>query len=676
MRRNGAQLSSLVVAVGTVLALAAGQPAATAGEPAAAAPTGTVGQPLTTAGQPIATAGALRPPAAQVWITTPDGARKLSDQGSVAFRPGGSSSLTITVDPSRTYQRMDGFGASITDSSARVLYRLDQPTRDRTMAELFSPRTGDGLSFLRQPMGASDFVEAGFYTYDDLPAGQADYSMAHFSVAHDRAQILPLLRQALALNPRLKVLATPWSPPAWMKTNQSLIGGRLIDTPAIYAAYARYFVRFIQAYAQAGVPIYAVTVQNEPQNRNPSGYPGTDVPLAQEIKLIEALGPALRAARLPTKILGYDHNWSEHPNDVAATPPGENPETEYPTELLASPAARWVAGTAYHCYSGDPSRQTLLHASFPDKGIWFTECSGSHGPTDPPAQVFSDTLKWHARNLVLGVTRNWASTVVNWNLALDPAGGPHLGGCDTCTGVVTVGPGQSVTANAEFYTLGHLSRFVRPGAMRIASTSFGTTGWNGQIMDVAFRNPDGATALVVHNENDDPRTFAVAVGGWSFDYTLPGGALATFTWLAARALAAGPELLDLTAARAVAQPAGPVDPCCAGDVAAGAVDDDATTRWSTGAAQQPGQFLQVDLGHRRLVRRVVLDTGAAVGDYPRGYALEVSSDGTHWGSAAAGAGAGQLTSIGIRPQVTRFLRIRLTATAPAWWSVADLRAYG
>jgi glucosylceramidase len=525
-------------------------------------------------------------------------------------------------------------------------------------------------------MGASDFVQDGFYTYDDLPAGQTDYAMAHFSVAPDQAQILPLLRQALALNPRLKVMATPWSPPAWMKTNQSLIGGRLIDDPAIYAAYARYFVRFIQAYARAGVPIYAVTVQNEPQNRNPSGYPGTDMPVAQEIKLIEALGPALRRAGLHTAILGYDHNWSEHPNDVASTPPGEDPGTEYPTDILSSPAARWVAGTAFHCYSGDPSRQTQLHNRFPNKGIWFTECSGSHGPTDPPAQVFSDTLKWHARNLILGVTRNWASTVVNWNLALDPSGGPHLGGCGTCTGVVTVGPGQSVTANAEYYTLGHLSRFVRPGAVRIASTSFGTTGWNGQIMDVAFRNPDGSTALVVHNENDDPRTFAVVEGGRSFDYTLPGGALATFTWPPARALDDGRDLLDLHGASATALPAGPTDPCCVGDVAANVTDDDATTRWSTGAAQQPGQYLQVDLGRRRLVRRIVLDTGVATADYPRGYALYLSTDGTHWGApVAAGAGSGQLTTIDIPGRNTRYLRIRQTATAAAWWSVADLRTY-
>jgi glucosylceramidase len=614
-----------------------------------------------------APAAAAAPPAAREVVTTPDGAMKLADRGSIAFHPGGSDRLTITVDPSRSYQTMDGFGASITDSSAQVLYRLDPRTRNATMRRLFSPSAGDGLSFLRQPMGASDFVGGPFYTYDDLPTGRTDYEMARFSIDHDRAQILPLLRQAIALNPRLKVIGSPWSPPAWMKTSGSLIGGRLIDEPRIYDAYARYFVKFVQGYEAAGVPVYAVTVQNEPQNRNPSGYPGMDLPVAQEAKLIEAIGGAFAAAGITTKILGYDHNWSEHPGDIASTPPGEEPETEYPTDLLHTDAGRWIAGTAFHCYSGDPSRQTALRRAFPDKGIWFTECSGSHGPSDPPAQVFSDTLKWHARNLVLGVTRNWGKTVVNWNLALDPSGGPHRGGCDTCTGVVTVGPGQTVTENAEYHTLGHLARFVAPGAQRIASTSFGTTGWNGQIMDAAFRNPDGSTALVVHNENDDPRTFAVAQGDSSFETTLPGGALATYTWPRAAALDDGLTLLDAEAMTATAS-----TPAHAAD----AVDDDATTRWTTGAAQAPGQYLQVDLGSLQTIRRIVLDTGADTGDFPRGYTLSLSADGRHWGRpVAAGAGSGQRTTIDFPATRARFARIALTAAAPSWWSVADLRAY-
>ena len=291
-------------------------------------------------------------------------------------------------------------------------------------------------------MGASDFVAGDFYTYDDLPPGRTDYDMSRFSIAHDRAQILPLLRQALALNPRLKVIGSPWSPPAWMKTNGSLIGGRLIDDPAHLRrlrALLRQVRQGLRAGRGAGVRRDRAERAAEPQperlsRHGPAGGAGGEADRGDRT--------GVPAGRLDTKILGYDHNWAMHPDDIASTPPGEQPETEYPTDLLSSSAGRFIAGTAFHCYAGDPSRQTALHRAFPDKGIWFTECSGSHGPSDPPAQFFSDTLKWHTRNLVLGVTRNWGKTVVNWNLALDPSGGPHRGGCDTCTGVVTVGPGR------------------------------------------------------------------------------------------------------------------------------------------------------------------------------------------------------------------------------------------
>jgi glucosylceramidase len=270
-----------------------------------------------------------RVPEVRVWVTTPDRQLELADQGTVRFVEGGSDQLTIVVDGGRRFQRMVGFGASITDSSAAVLYRLEPAARDAVMESLFHPRRGNGLSVLRQPMGGSDFVAQAAYTYDDMPPGQTDFEMRHFSIAHDEAQILPLLRQALALNPELRIIASPWSPPAWMKTNGSLVGGELIDDPRIYRAYADYFVEFLLAYERAGVPVYAVTTQNEPQNRNPSGYPGMYMSAAQQARFIAELGPALLCAGLDTRILAYDHNWSMHPDDIAATPPGETPETEY-----------------------------------------------------------------------------------------------------------------------------------------------------------------------------------------------------------------------------------------------------------------------------------------------------------------------------------------------------------
>jgi glucosylceramidase len=594
---------------------------------------------------------------AHVWLTTPDGTYRLTDAGTVAFgRAADSATPTVVVDPNRKFQTMTGFGASITDSSAAVLYRLDTKARADVMADLFAR---DRLNFLRQPIGASDFTDEPAYTYDDVPAGQTDYSLRHFSVAHDRAQILPLLRAASRLNPELKIMGTPWSPPAWMKTNVSLVGGRLVDSPAVYRAYASYLLKFVVAYQREGVRVDYLSIQNEPQNRAPAGYPGMDLPSWQAAKVIEQLGPMLRAAHLNTKILGYDHNWNEHPNDAANTPPDEVADIDhYPQELLESPAARWVDGTAYHCYSGDPSAMTALHNEFPSKNIYFTECSGSQ--SGDPANTFSDTLKWHARNLIIGNTRNWAKTVVNWNLALDGTNGPHTGGCGGCTGVVTVG--DEVTYNAEYYTLGHLARFVRPGAVRVASTSFGTTGWNGQVMDVAFTNPDGSTVLVAHNENDNPQAVAVRFGDRQFSYTLPGGALATFVWRGH----SDDRPIAPTGWTAVGNPAG--------EPAAGAVDDDASTRFSTGAAQQPGQYLQVDLGRVQRIGRIVFDTGASTGDYPRGYEITASTDGTTWGPVRS-VGAGQFTTGEVRGRPVRYVRITLTADSGSWWSVADVRAY-
>jgi glucosylceramidase len=603
---------------------------------------------------------------ARVWVTTPDRAELLHERTPVAFAKGSSPLTTITVDPATKFQTMDGFGASITDSSANVLYQLSTAQRDQTMRSLFDPRQGIGVSFLRQPVGSSDFTaEAEHYTYDDVPAGQTDFGLKHFSIAHDQRQVLPLLRRAKQLNPALKVLATPWSPPAWMKTGDSLVGGRLKDDPAVYNAYARYLVKFVQAYTAAGVPVDFLTIQNEPQNRKPSGYPGMDLPVRQAAAVIEQLGPMLRAANPRTKILGYDHNWTTHPGDIASTPPGEDPETDYPYKLLQTRAAKWIAGTAYHCYSGDASAQSALRQAFPEKGIWFTECSGSHGPNDTPPQIFRGTLTWHARNLMLGTTRNWAKSVVNWNIALDSEGGPHNGGCDTCTGLVTLHPDGTISTDAEYYTIGHLSKFVNTGAVRIGSTSYGTTGWNGQLMSAAFRNPDGSTALLVHNENDDPRSFAVAVGGRSFEYTLPGGAIATFVWSSDFRSEFTP--ISLANARATAS--------TAADLAPRAIDADGSTVWTTQAAQVPGQHFQVDLGTARWFRRIALDSGGNQGDYAASWQLTYSNDGTTWRPLVTGTSNGQLTNVDVTPTRARYLRITSTATSDHWWTLADLRLY-
>ncbi|MGW3995866.1 ricin-type beta-trefoil lectin domain protein [Amycolatopsis sp. NPDC004772] len=462
-----------------------------------AAATALVG--ATTAGSLLAlpTGIAQAATTASVWLTTADRSNLLRQQGSVSFGGGGSGPV-ITVNPNATYQSMVGFGASFTDAAAWNVF--NSPRRDEIMNALFNPGTGVGLSFLRQPIGATDFSRS-FYTYDD---GAADPSLSRFSVAHDNAYILPLVKQAKALNPKLSIMATPWSAPAWMKNNNNLIGGNLNDSRI--GTYADYLVKFTQAYGAAGAPIDYLSVQNEPKF-SPPGYPGMPMSSGQQVNIINTLAPKLRAAGQNAKILGYDHNWDD---------------VDYPQQVNSG-AGNNVAGSAWHCYGGDtPNWQSVVHNAQPNKDIFFTECSGTSSGDD--ASTFRDTLRWHGINLAIGATRNWAKSVALWNLALDNNHGPVIGSCTNCTGVVTTN-GSNVTYNAEYYVLGHLSKFVQPGAVRIDSTGYG----DGGIQNVAFRNPDGTIALVAFNSGGT-QNFQVSYGGQSFGYSLPGGSMATFTW--------------------------------------------------------------------------------------------------------------------------------------------------
>ncbi|MGW4485303.1 glycoside hydrolase family 30 protein [Amycolatopsis sp. NPDC004368] len=447
------------------------------------------------------------------WLTNPGDATPVDTQLSWQS-PAAVAPTTVRLDPNVKFQTVSGFGAAITDSSAHVLYGLAPGNRDEVMKNLFDPRAGAGISFLRQPIGASDFAVGQDYSYDDMPAGQTDYDLKHFSIAHDEAQILPLVRQAKKLNPKLEIVASPWSMPGWMKTSGSMIDGKLIDSPRIYRAYAQYLVKFLQAYRKAGVHVDYLTVQNEPQALERDNYPGTDLPWQQEAKVIEALGPAIHAAGLDTKILGFDHNWSEHPGDIASHQrAGEDPQPAYPYDLLSTPAAKWLAGTAYHCYYGSSDAQTPLKASFPGKDIFMTECEGGDSST------------------ILGVMKNWGRSSIDWNIALDENHGPHLGGCGTCNGTITVNSQtKAVTYNDQYRDIEHFSKFVPPGAVRIASSVVYTSGDSTPIEAVAFTNPDRSTTVVALNTAKAEQKFTVVSGERSFDATVGAGATATFQW--------------------------------------------------------------------------------------------------------------------------------------------------
>lgn len=449
-------------------------------------------------------ASACSKPVAEIWVTTGDQAKLLSREPDVAFANGASNVPFVDVADTGSYQEIVGFGAAITDASAILINGLPAERRELLLRELFDPDSGIGLSFTRLTIGASDFSPR-HYSFDDMPPGQRDPALARFSIEPDRANRLPIVQRALAINSSLMVMASPWSAPAWMKTSGTLIKGSL--RPDAYEAFAEYLALYVDAYAAEGVPIFALTIQNEP-HFEPDNYPGMRVePPARARFIGEYLGPRLQRVRSRTLIFDWDHNWDEPQSPL--------------TVLRDSVARRYIAGVAWHCYGGDVSAQSAVHDSFPSVDTYFTECSGGEW-----APKFSDNLVWNVRTLIIGTTRNWARGVLLWNLALDENHGPHLGGCGNCRGVVTIDSKTgAITRNVEYYALAHASRFVRSGARRIGSS----TAVQG-IETVAFRNPDRSTALIVVNTAAEERRFGVRSHGRILEYALPAGAVATLRW--------------------------------------------------------------------------------------------------------------------------------------------------
>ncbi len=465
---------------------------------ACASPTNTQRPPAdsTFAGEPVA-----------IWLTTPDGGQLLAPQPSLAFADQSPPTPdTIVVDAAQRFQTMVGFGAAFTDAATYLIHeRLSASQRQALLTDLFSTADGIGLSFMRLTIGSSDLSRTR-WSYDDMPAGQTDPTLAQFSIRNDQQAMLPVVQQVRQINHDLVIVGSPWSPPGWMKTSGSMIGGSL--RPEAYGPLAIYFLRFLQAYDSAGVPVQYITVQNEPRY-TPSDYPGMWMPAPDRAAFIgRYLGPLLQQNHVATRVLEWDHNWDMRDEPLLVM-----------TDATAFP---FIAGVAWHCYGGDPAAQTAIHDLFPAKEVFLTECSGGTWQ----GGGFAGALAAMTGALVIDATRNWARGVAFWSLALDPDNGPHLGGCGTCRGVVTIDPATgAVTRNADYYALGHASRFVRQGAVRIQSNSD-----MGGMKDVAFANPDGSKVLVVLNGGAAERTFTVWSGGHSFSSTLPAGAVATYRW--------------------------------------------------------------------------------------------------------------------------------------------------
>lgn len=469
--------------------------------------------------EPAARAGTV-----QVWITSGDGSRLLARAAdavlapvswpetpyagsvfSAEYRARPSDPLIIDIAPGARHQQMLGFGAALSDSSAWLIrHRLDAGQRAALLDELFGDAPALQLELVRVSVGGSEFSRR-HDSLDEMGAGQSDPGLSAFSIESQREDLLPLLRQLRALRPDLRIMAVPWSAPAWMKTGDSLIGGSLRG--AAHGVYARYLLRYLDVYRDEGLPVWSLSVQNEPR-REPSDHPGMRFDPQERASFIATqLGPALAGRDPPVRLLDGEQDW-------------DGPDG--PLRVLADRAAApYVGGTAWHCYGGDVAAQEAVHAARPELDLFITECSGGEW-----APLWSDGLLHFVRTALIGGARHWARGVMLGNLALDGDHGPHLGGCRDCRGLVTIA-GGTVTRNVEYYALAHASRFVRAGAYRVDSDSR-----RAGLEHVAFVNPDHSLVLIVANPGREACAFGVRMAGQGFRYTLPAASVATLRWQA------------------------------------------------------------------------------------------------------------------------------------------------
>ena len=437
------------------------------------------------------------------YLTRGDQSQKFQLQpGILAFRTTYNTYPTIKVSTSETFQTVEGFGFTLTGGSAEVINGLNSSKKQELLEKLFGDSENSiGISYLRISVGASD-LNATTFSYNDLAAGETDEDLSEFSLEPDMDHLIPLLQEILEINPEIGIMATPWSPPVWMKDNKNTVGGSLL--PKYYDVYADYLVKYIQEMEQLGIEIHALTPQNEPLHAG--NNPSMHMTASQQTDFIKnSLGPAFRNAGIETDIIIYDHN-------------ADNPG--YPISILNDPQARqYIAGSAFHLYAGDISALSTVHDAYPNKDVYFTEqYTASDGD-------FGGDLKWHLKNVIIGSMRNWSKTALEWNLANNSAFGPHTsGGCTTCKGAVTVTSSGTYTLNVGYYIIAHASKFVPPGSVRIASNIAGN------LQNVAFRTPAGDKVLIVLNDGSNTETFNIEYSGELVTTSLSPGAVGTFVW--------------------------------------------------------------------------------------------------------------------------------------------------
>lgn len=441
-----------------------------------------------------------------VWLTTADRTVLFEKQNAgLTFTEGAASGglPVIKVDTTTTFQSIDGFGFCLTDASAYLIHQLPSDKKETLLKELFSVKDKSiGISYLRITIGASD-LSLEPYSYDDMPTGQTDINLNHFTLERDKTVnfLIPVLQDILKINPDIKILGSPWSAPVWMKDNNSTVGGSLQQK--YYEVYAQYFVKYIQAMNQNGINIDAVTPQNEPMN--PKNNPSMYMTWEEERDFVkDALGPAFENAGIKTKIIVWDHN-ADLPS--------------YPINILKdADAAKYIDGSAFHLYNGSITALSKVHDAFPDKNLYFTE------QYTPKNGSFSGDLEWHMKNLIIGATRNWSKNVIEWNLASNPDYDLHTnGGCSTCKGALMINK-DDVTKEVSYYIIASASKFVRPGAVRVSSDMLGN------LPNVAFQNRDGTKVLIVWNNSDDAQLFNIQFNDKVVTTRQPGKSVGTYIW--------------------------------------------------------------------------------------------------------------------------------------------------
>ncbi|MET3129634.1 glucosylceramidase [Arcicella rosea] len=439
---------------------------------------------------------------AEIWLTSSDESILFKKQAKTFnFEYTNNTLPNIIIDESKVFQKMDGFGFTLTGGSAMLINQMNTKERAALLQELFATNDANiGVSYLRISVGASD-LDNHVFSYDDLPEGETDPELKKFNLAGDQQYLIPVLKQILAINPEIKILASPWSPPVWMKSNASSKGGSLKSE--YYSTYAKYLLKYIQEMKKEGIRIDALTVQNEPLHpgNNPSLLM---LPEEQGLFVRRHLGPIFKAAKVDTKIIIYDHN-ADRP--------------DYPITILNDLEARkYIDGSAFHLYGGYINTLSDVHNAHPDKNLYFTEqWIGSPGN-------FSGDLTWHVKNLIIGAPKNWCKTVLEWNLAADPKQNPHTeGGCTECLGAITIDK-NSITRNPAYYIIAHASKFVRPNSVRIFSNT------TASLPNVAFKTPSGKKVLIVQNESNKAQKFNISYQGKKAIQTLDAGVVATYVW--------------------------------------------------------------------------------------------------------------------------------------------------